>query len=297
MKVLVTGKNGQLGKSIHKIVTNNEQNSEFVFVGKEVLDLSSQDSIINYFNSNSFDVIINCAAYTEVDKAEKEIELANYINHIAIGKIAEISNNHKVKLIHISTDFIFDGVSEKAYLESDNPNPLNIYGKSKLAGEVAVCAAMKKNAIIIRTSWLYSEYSNNFVNTIIRKSQKIGELNVVSDQYSSPTNANDLAEVIIQIINHNKFRNHDQLTQIYHYSGYGVCSWFEFAREILDLANIDCQVNPIEAKDYLTTAKRPKYSFLNTDKIAKDFDLEIPFWKDSLKVSIDNLLEINKPVS
>jgi len=297
MKILVTGKNGQLGKSIHKIVTSNEQNSEFVFIGREVLDLSSQDNIINYFNKNSFDIIINCAAYTAVDKAEKEVELANYINHLAISKIAEISNKQKIKLIHISTDFIFDGVSEKAYLESDNPNPLSIYGKSKLAGEVAVCKAMKKNAIIIRTSWLYSEYSNNFVNTIIRKSQKIGELNVVSDQYSSPTNANDLAEVIIQIINHNKFRNHDQLTQIYHYSGHGVCSWFEFAREILKLANIDSQVNPIEAKCYLSAARRPKYSFLNTDKIAKDFDLEIPFWKDSLKVSIDNLLEINKPVS
>jgi dTDP-4-dehydrorhamnose reductase len=290
MKILVTGKNGQLGKSIHKIVTNNEQNSEFVFVGREALDLSSQDSIINYFNNNSFDIIINCAAYTAVDKAEKEVELANYINHLAISKIAEISNMHKVKLIHISTDFIFDGVSEKAYLESDDPSPLNIYGKSKLAGEVAVCAVMQKNAIIIRTSWLYSEYSNNFVNTIIRKAQKFDELSVVSDQYSSPTNAGDLAKVIIQIINHNKFRNHDQLTQIYHYSSYGVCSWFEFAREILELANIDCQVNPIETKDYLTAARRPKYSLLNTDKIVKDFGLEIPFWKDSLKVSLDNLL-------
>jgi len=290
MKILVTGKNGQLGKSIHKIVTNNEQNSEFVFVGREALDLSSQDSIINYFNNNSFDIIINCAAYTAVDKAEKEVELANYINHLAISKIAEISKKHKVKLIHISTDFIFDGVSEKAYLESDDPGPLNIYGKSKLAGEVAVCAVMQKNAIIIRTSWLYSEYSNNFVNTIIRKAQKFDELSVVSDQYSSPTNAGDLAKVIIQIINHNKFRNHDQLTQIYHYSSYGVCSWFEFAREILELANIDCQVNPIETKDYLTAARRPKYSLLNTDKIVKDFGLEIPFWKDSLKVSLDNLL-------
>ena len=290
MKILVTGKNGQLGKSIHKIVTNNEQNSEFVFVGREALDLSSQDSIINYFNNNSFDIIINCAAYTAVDKAEKEVELANYINHLAISKIAEISNEHKVKLIHISTDFIFDGVSEKAYLESDDPSPLNIYGKSKLAGEVAVCAAMQKNAIIIRTSWLYSEYSNNFVDTILRKAQKFDELSVVSDQFSSPTNASDLAKAIIQIINHKKFRNHDQLTQIYHYSSYGVCSWFEFAREILELANIDCQVNPIETKDYLTAAKRPKYSFLNTDKIVKGFGLEIPFWKDSLKVSIDNLL-------
>ena len=290
MKILVTGKNGQLGKSIHKIVTSNEQNSEFVFIGREVLDLSSQDNIINYFNNNSFDIIINCAAYTAVDKAEKEVELANYINHLAISKIAEISNEHKVKLIHISTDYIFDGVSEKAYLESDDPSPLNIYGKSKLAGEVAVCAAMQKNAIIIRTSWLYSEYSNNFVETILRKAQKCDELNVVSDQFSSPTNASDLAKVIIQIINHKKFRNHDQLTQIYHYSSYGVCSWFEFAREILELANIDCQVNPIETKDYLTAARRPKYSFLNTDKIVKGFGLEIPFWKDSLKASIDNLL-------
>ena len=290
MKILVTGKNGQLGKSIHKIVTSHEQNSEFVFVGREALDLSSQDSIINYFNNNSFDIIINCAAYTAVDKAEKEVELANYINHLAISKIAEISNEHKVKLIHISTDFIFDGVSEKAYLESDDPSPLNIYGKSKLAGEVAVSAAMQKNAIIIRTSWLYSEYSNNFVDTILRKAQKFDELSVVSDQFSSPTNASDLAKVIIQIINHNKFRNHDQLTQIYHYSSHGVCSWFEFAREILDLTNIDCKVNPIETKGYLTAARRPKYSFLNTDKIAKDFGLEIPFWKDSLKASIDHLL-------
>jgi len=290
MKILVIGKNSQLGKSIHKIVTSNEQNSEFVFVGREALDLSSQDSIISYLNNNSFDIIINCAAYTAVDKAEKEVELANYINHLAISKIAEISNEHKVKLIHISTDFIFDGVSEKAYLESDDPSPLNIYGKSKLAGEVAVCAAMQKNAIIIRTSWLYSEYSNNFVDTILRKAQKFDELSVVSDQFSSPTNASDLAKVIIQIINHKKFRNHDQSTQIYHYSSYGVCSWFEFAKEILELANIDCQVNPIETKDYLTAAKRPKYSFLNTNKIVKGFGLEIPFWKDSLKVSIDNLL-------
>ena len=290
MKILVTGRNGQLGKSIHRVVNNNEQNSEFVFVDRESLDLSNQDSIVNYFNNNRFDIIINCAAYTAVDKAEKEVELANYINHLAISKIAEISKKNKVKLIHISTDFVFDGVSEKAYLESDEPSPLNIYGKSKLAGEVAVLESMQKNAIIIRTSWLYSEYSNNFVNTIIKKAQKFEELSVVSDQYSSPTNAGDLAKVIIQIINHNKFRNHDQQTQIYHYSSYGMCSWFEFAKEILELANIDCQVNPIETKDYLTAARRPKYSLLNTNKIVKDFGLEIPYWKDSLKVSIDNLL-------
>ena len=145
--------------------------------------------------------------------------------------------------------------------------------------------------ISFKTSLLNNtEYSNNFVDTIIRKAQKCDELSVVSDQFGSPTNANDLAKAIIQIINDKKFRNHDQLTQIYHYSSYGLCSWFEFAREILELANVDCQVDPVETKDYFTAAKRPKYSVLNTDKIVKVFGLEIPFWKDSLKASIDNLL-------
>ncbi|MDC0239977.1 dTDP-4-dehydrorhamnose reductase [Candidatus Thioglobus sp.] len=292
MKILIIGNNGQLGQSIKKILLSAEINEEdeFIFSGREDLDLADEESISAYLNDNIFEIIVNCAGYTAVDKAESEEELAYQINHLAISKIAEISNKQKVKLIHISTDYIFDGVSEKAYLESDDPSPLNIYGKSKLAGEVAVFSAMQKNAIIIRTSGLYSEYSNNFVDTILRKAQKFDKLNVVSDQYSSPTNASDLAKSIIHIINHKKFRNNDQLTQIYHYSNYGVCSWFEFATEILELANIDCQVNPIETKDYLTAAKRPKNSFLNTDKIVKDFGLEIPFWKDSLKVSIDNLL-------
>jgi len=292
MKILIIGNNGQLGQSIKKILLAAEINEkdEFIFSGREDLDLANEESISAFLSENLFEIIVNCAGYTAVDKAESEEELAYQINHLAISKIAKISNKQKVKLIHISTDYIFDGVSEKAYLESDNPSPLNIYGKSKLAGEVAVFTAMQKNAIIIRTSGLYSEYSNNFVKTILRKAQKFHELNVVSDQYSSPTNASDLAKAIIQIINHKKFRNHDQLTQIYHYSSYGVCSWFEFATEILKLANIDCTVNPIESKDYLTTAKRPRYSILNTDKIVKRFGLEIPFWKDSLKVSIDNLL-------
>lgn len=292
MKILVIGSNGQLGQSIKKILLAAEINEEdeFIFVGREDLDLTNEENISAYFNENIFEIIVNCAGYTDVDKAESEEELAYQINHLAISKIAEISNKQKVKLIHISTDYIFDGASEKAYLESDDPNPLNIYGQSKLAGEVAISAVMQKNAIIIRTSWLYSEYSNNFFDTILRKAQKFDELSVVSDQYSSPTNASDLAKVIIQIINHKKFRNHDQLTQIYHYSSYGVCSWFEFAREILGLANIDCKVNPIETKNYLTAARRPKYSFLNTDKIVKGFGLEIPFWKDSLKTSIDHLL-------
>ena len=292
MKILVIGENGQLGRSIKNIFSDIQLNNEdeFVFIGRKELDLSNEESISLYLNDNFFEIIVNCVGYTFVDKAESEEHLAYQINHLAVGKIAEISNKQKVKLIHISTDYIFDGFSEKSYLESDDPSPLNIYGKSKLAGEVAVCEAMQKNAIIIRTSWLYSEYSNNFVDTILRKGRKFDEFSVVSDQFSSPTNASDLAKVIMHIINHKKFRNHNQLTQIYHYSSYGVCSWFEFAREILELANIDCEVNPIETKDYLTAARRPKYSLLNTDKIVKDFGLEIPFWKDSLKASIDNLL-------
>ena len=292
MKILVIGENGQLGRSIKNIFSDIQLNNEdeFVFIGRKELDLSNEESISLYLNDNFIEIIVNCAGHTFVDKAESEEDLAYQINHLAVGKIAEISNKQEIKLIHISTDYIFDGISDKAYLESDGPSPLNIYGKSKLAGELAVCMAMQKNAIIIRTSWLYSEYSNNFVDTILRKAQKFDELSVVSDQFSSPTNASDLAKVIIQIINHKKFRNHNQSTQIYHYSSYGVCSWFEFAREIVELANIDCQVNPIETKDYLTDAKRPKYSVLNTDKIVDGFGLEIPFWKDSLKASIDNLL-------
>ena len=203
MRILVTGKNGQLGKSIHKIVTNNEQTNEFVFVGREDVDLSITDSIASYFSHNNFDIIINCAAHTAVDKAEEEAVFANQINHLAVAQLAQIAKTQQAKLIHISTDYVFDGESDKPYTETDTTNPVNIYGKTKLAGEQVLKEIMPTDAIIIRTSWVFSEYGDNFVKTILRLGKERDEINVVSDQIGSPTYATNLAEVILNIINNN----------------------------------------------------------------------------------------------
>jgi dTDP-4-dehydrorhamnose reductase len=264
MRILVTGKNGQLGRSIQKIVNtdtkigNNQSPNEYIFVGKEDLDLSSESSISHYFNNNKFDIIINCAAYTQVDKAEQEAGLSDQINHLAVKQLASIASNQQARLIHISTDYVFDGESDKPYIETDTPNPINVYGRTKHAGEKALQALMPINAIIIRTSWLYSEYGNNFVKTMLRLGRERDELKVVSDQMGSPTYATDLAGVILEIIRHKKFRDLAQTTQIYNYSNEGEISWYEFAKEIFKLAEIDCKVSPITTQQYPTPAKRPR---------------------------------------
>ena len=286
MRILVTGKNGQLGKSIHKIVTNNEQNNEFVFAGRDELDFSQNDNITKYFEENNFDVIVNCAAYTAVDKAESEIELANQINHIAIEKIATIAQKNNIKLIHVSTDYVFDGESSRPYIETDRTNPINVYGKTKLAGEQAIQKLMSTNAIIIRTSWVYSEYGDNFVNTMLRLGKERDELSVVSDQTGSPTYATDLAGAILEIIQNKEFNGADQATQVYHYSNKGGCSWYEFAKKIFELAQIQCTVNPIATKQYPTPAQRPKNTLMNKEKIVKTFSINIPNWKVPLNACI-----------
>ena len=290
MRILVTGKNGQLGRSIHKLVNtdtkidNNQSSNEFIFVGREELDLSNESSISHYFDSNDrFDVIINCAAYTAVDKAEEEQELANQVNHLAVKQLAGISKEQKAKLIHISTDYVFDGESDKPYIETDTTNPINVYGKTKLAGEKALQALMPANAIIIRTSWVYSEYGNNFVKTMLRLGKERNELNVVSDQIGSPTYATDLAGVILEIIKSKEFREENQTTQIYHYSNKGEISWYEFTKEIFKLARIDCKVNSITTQQYLTPAKKPKQSLLDNKKIEKVFIIKQKNWKKSLQ--------------
>jgi len=206
MRILVTGKSGQLGRSIHKLINtkidNDQSSNDFIFVGREELDLSSEGNINHYFNNNKkFDIIINCAAYTAVDKAEEESKLASQINHLAVKKIAEIASKQEAKLIHISTDYVFDGESDKPYTETDTTNPINAYGKTKLAGEKALQDIMSTDAMIIRTSWVYSEYGNNFVKTMLRLGKERDELSVVSDQIGSPTYATDLAEVILKIVN------------------------------------------------------------------------------------------------
>jgi dTDP-4-dehydrorhamnose reductase len=293
MRILVTGKNGQLGRSIQKIVNtdtktdNNQSPNDFIFVGRGDIDLSSVSSISHYFNNNDkFDIIINCAAYAQVDKAEQEAELANQINHLAVKQLASIASNQLAKLLHISTDYVFDGESGKPYTETDTPNPINAYGRTKLAGEKALQALMPINAIIIRTSWLYSEYGNNFVKTMLRLGRERDELSVVNDQIGSPTYAADLADAILEIIRHNKFRDVAQTTQIYNYSNEGEISWHEFAKEIFKLAEIDCKVSPIKAQQYPTPAKRPRNTLMNKDKIVKVFNIKISNWKSSLNTCL-----------
>jgi dTDP-4-dehydrorhamnose reductase len=288
MKILVTGKNGQLGKSIQKTVNtdnkidNNHSPNDFIFVGRGDLDLSSESSISHYFKNNKFDIIINCAAYTQVDRAEQEAELANQINHLAIKQLASIASNQQAKLLHISTDYVFDGESDTPYIETDRPNPINVYGKTKLAGEQALQTVMPMNALIIRASWIYSEYNNNFISTMLKLGKKQDELSVVNDQMGSPTYAADLADAILEIIKHKKFRDVGQTTQIYHYSGEGEISWHRFAKEIFKIEKIECEVNSIATKQYPTPAKRPRNTFMNKDKIVKVFNIKISNWEFSL---------------
>ena len=289
MRILVTGKNGQLGRSIQKLVNTdakidiNQYSNDFIFIGKGELDLSSESSIGHYFNNNDkFDVIINCAAYTAVDRAEEEQELANQVNHLAVKQLAGIAKEQKAKLIHISTDYVFDGESDKAYLETDGTSPINVYGKTKLAGEKALQEIMPTNAMIIRTSWVYSEFGNNFVKTMLRLGKERDELNIVSDQIGSPTYATDLAGTILDIVQNIEFKEISQATQIYHYSNKGEISWYEFAKEIFKLAKIDCKVSPITTEQYPTSAKRPLNSKLNQEKIYQAFEINSGYWKNSL---------------
>ena len=291
--ILVTGSSGQLGQSLKSLAVQYPQ-YQFTFISRDDLDLTQSKSIEDYFKQNQFDLIINCAAYTAVDNAEKQQELANSINYLAVKQLAEIAQQNSSILIHISTDYVFDGTSYKPYVEDNKTNPQSVYGASKLKGEQAI-KAIAPNAIIVRTSWLYSESGQNFVKTMLRLGQERESLNVIFDQIGSPTYAKDLAESILIMVdscnhNQNMFQQHDRV-HLYHYSNEGVCSWYDFAKAIFEQTSISCHVNPIETKDYPTPAKRPHYSVLNKAKIKQNFDLNIPYWKDSLHTCLNNLQE------
>jgi len=283
MRILVTGKNGQLGRSIAKeIKANAAINNEFIFVGRNELNLNSLSDIEYYFNSNDrFDFIINCAAYTAVDLSE-EGGLANQVNNTAVKKLAQIANSQKATLVHISTDYVFSGEDNRPYTEADYPNPINTYGKSKRAGEKAIQEIMVKNATIIRTSWLYSEYGNNFVKTMIALGQQKKEINVVSDQRGSPTYATDLANVILKLIDIKIYESNEYVTEIYHFSNKGEISWCDFAKEIFKIKNIDCQINPVLTNQYSSLARRPKNTVMSKEKISTDLNIEVVCWKESL---------------
>lgn len=288
MNILVIGKNGQLGKSIQKILINfskneNIKNDKFYFVGRDELDLEKEHNINFFFNKNSFDIIINCAAYTLVDKAETEFKVADRVNNIAIKHIARIAKNTKAKLIHFSTDYVFDGFNTEPYTESDHTNPINNYGKTKLAGEQAILKMMKTNAIIIRVSWIFSEYGNNFLKTMLNISKKRNLIRVVDDQISSPTYASDLAEVVLSIVGSNKFREHEEISGLYHYSNIGEASWYEFAKEIFKIKKVNCIVEPIKTNEFPSLANRPKNTLLSKEKFAKELGYELYHWKSSLK--------------
>ncbi len=284
--ILVTGVNGQLGQSLMLISVKYPQ-YQFSFTGRDDLDLSRTDSITDYFQQNRFDYIINCAAYTAVDNAESEPELADKINHIAVKKLAEVAKEHEATLVHISTDYVFDGTSHRPYIETDNTNPQSVYGASKLKGEKAI-QEIKPKGCIIRTSWVYSEFGNNFVRTMLELGQDREQLSVIFDQVGSPTYAKDLAQAIMTIVQSNQLNDSSE-TEIYNYSNEGVCSWYDFARTIFEIKGITCAVSAIETKDYPTAATRPHYSVLNKAKIKQVFNIAIPYWKVSLAECIGNI--------
>lgn len=282
MNILVTGANGQLGKELE--VISKEHPYKMFFTDVDTLDITNMNSVSEYIKLNSINTIINCAAYTAVDKAEQDVDKATLINKTAVYYLAELSKQYGLSLIHVSTDFVFDGKKTSPYIETDTTNPLSVYGCSKLEGEQEIIKTAP-TFVIIRTSWLYSEFGNNFVKTIIRLAKERKELNVVADQIGSPTYAHDLAVAIMNIISKIK----QGTKEIVNYSNEGVVSWYDFAKEIVLLKGLDCVVKPIGTKDYPTPAKRPAYSVLDKSKIKEKFGLTIPDWKDSLRLCIKKL--------
>lgn len=266
--LLITGCDGQLGKSLSALLP------EAIAVNKNDLDITDENTVLNFVTNNNIDIIINCAAYTNVDEAQDNIDLATSVNKIGAENISKTG----ATIIHISTDYVFDGIAHKPYTEDDQTNPESIYGISKLAGERAILSNAN-TAIIIRTSWLYDSSHKNFLTTIKRIADKNDNINVVCDQIGSPTYVHDLARVIVDILP----KIQKGTNEIYHYSNEGVCSWYDFAHQIVQKSNLNCSVMPIESKDYPTKAPRPYYSVLNKAKIKKDFNIKIPHWIESLE--------------
>ena len=276
MNILVTGSNGQVGSEIREL--SSEYEYKFFFTDRNSIDITCKDSIRDFCKINSINVIINCAAYTAVDKAETDVENADIGNRKAVKKLSIVSQELNIKLIHISTDYVFDGRNFKPYCEEFQTNPQGVYGKTKLDGENEMRDINPKNSIIIRTSWVYSSFGNNFVKTMLRLGKEKESLGVIFDQVGTPTYAKDLAKAILDIVPQ---INNDKV-EIYNYSNEGVLSWYDFAKEIMKMAKLDCKINPIETFQYPTPAIRPHFSLLNKSKIKSTFNIEIPYWKDSL---------------
>lgn len=288
MKILVTGAYGQLGSELNELAEKYPAWT-FLFTDADTLDITNEAAVQNYFQENKPAFIVNCAAYTAVDKAETEKETAWKINAQAPGILAGAANNVKAKIIHISTDYVFNGQAFKPYIEEDLVAPTGVYGETKLEGEQR-CLKKNQDSLVIRTAWLYSSAGNNFLKTMLRLGKEHESLNIIFDQIGTPTYAADLAKTILSIIEIAEKEPEKFVPGIYHYSNEGVASWYDFAKSIFEIANIKCKVNPILTKDYPTAAKRPHFSVLNKSKIKDTFGLKIPNWRDSLHLCIEKTI-------
>jgi dTDP-4-dehydrorhamnose reductase len=284
MNILVTGSNGQLGSEIRDL-SDSFYNLNFIFKDLPDLDICNFLELDKFVDENKIDSIINCAAYTTVDKAEEDTKIAQKVNAEGVLNLVNALKKVNGKFIHISTDYVFNGESFIPYKETDKVSPIGVYGNTKREGELSVINS-DIDGLIIRTSWLYSSHGNNFVKTMLRLGKDRDELGVIFDQVGTPTYARDLALACLTVLSNSKDTKISLKGKLYHFSNEGVASWYDFAKAIMKLGNVNCNVKPIETKDYPTPAKRPHFSVLNKSKIKNDFGIEIPYWKDSLEECI-----------
>lgn len=281
-KVLLTGANGQLGRALHSLL-GKDAKYQVVYTDVDTLDLTDADAVDNLIGGHGFNYVVNCAAYTDVNRAETDEMTCRRVNADAVANIAKSSHKHDAKLIHVSTDYVFNGEQFHPYVETDEPDPQSAYGRTKLAGETLL-SSFAPDGIIIRTAWLYSENGNNFLKTMLRLGNEKHEISVVSDQIGTPTYTTDLAIAIKAILDADEWHS-----GIYHFSNEGVASWYDFATAIMKIAKLECKVNPISTKDYPTPAKRPFYSVLDKTLIKDTYGIEIPHWEKSLLQCINNI--------
>jgi len=284
MNILVTGSNGQLGNEMRRVSTHSADN--YIFTDVAELDITDIEAIRLMVQQENIDVIVNCAAYTNVDKAEEDLPTADLLNNKAVENLAIVAKNANATLIHISTDYVFGGNSGNTPRSENEPeNPTGVYGQTKLRGEKAIKAIGCRH-IILRTAWLYSRHGNNFVKTMRRLTSERDCLTVVFDQVGTPTYAGDLAEVIYKIVSDRSFNQHEG---IYHFSNEGVISWYDFAQEICDMSGNKCDIQPCHSDEFPSKVKRPNYSVLDKTKIKRDFGIKIPYWKESLKKCLEEI--------
>ncbi len=284
MKILVTGSKGQLGQSLREASVFYD-NDQFLYTDKEELDITDAAAVEKFFKKNKPECIINCAGYTAVDRAEQDMAEAKLLNTRGAAILSEAAAGAKALMVQISTDYVFDGQGHRPYTEQDSASPKSVYGKTKLDGELEVILNSKRS-VIIRTSWLYAPYGDNFVKTILQKARTEKELRVVCDQIGNPTYAPDLAKAICDMLPAIPSKTRGE---IYHYSNEGVCSWYDFAKAIVEMKGMDCVITPVLSKDFKTAAARPHYSVLDKSRIKKEYGLQIPYWRDGLRRCLERL--------